>query len=321
MRENVEEMLRMGQQKKIFSQAVLAIKREGKLKLITVGDSQLGQASRFDLASLTKIVGTLMGVLKLLSAAQITLETKLVSIFPELTAPEWAPVTIKHLLTHTSGLISSFKFYHLTNKPTLFEGLARILPGAQGTVVYSDLNFMWLGLVVEAVSGENLATFLTRRVFRPLGMNDTSFSPESAIPTREKGRPDDHNASYFGVPVGHAGLFSSATDLLKFADYWLNPPSSTVVDASWLAASIKVQTPSGQPPRGLGWVLPGNPESFFDDFGSSAYGHTGYTGTSILVVPQRKLSIVLLTDRTRLGVDQRFPQLRRELHSLLAAEL
>ncbi|MFD1392433.1 serine hydrolase domain-containing protein [Lacticaseibacillus jixianensis] len=317
MTDEILTLLQTGQHQQLFSQAVLAIQQTGRLTVRTVGDVQLGMATRFDLASLTKITGTLMGILHLLSTGQLHLETKLTTLFPALTDPAWAPVTIKHLLTHTSGLQSSFKFYRLNERLTVFDSLARVLPGTQGTVCYSDLNFMWLGLVIQAASGEALAPFLRCEVFAPLQMTNTSFSAEGAVPTRAAGKPDDGNASFFEAPVGHAGLFSSATDLIRFAEYWL-APTAALVSPVWLHASVQVQTPLGQPPRGFGWVLPGNPESFFNDFGPTAFGHTGYTGTSLLIVPAQQLAVVLLTDRTRFGTDQRFPDFRRAFHHQLA---
>lgn len=320
--EDIKQALQAGQQAGLFTQAVLAVHQGSRQLVQTVGAPTLSLQTRFDLASLTKITGTLMGVLHLLTTGQLTLATPLPALFPALSGPQWAGVTIDRLLTHTSGLVASVKFYQ-RRVPSLLAGLAAVPPTTPGRVVYSDLNFMWLGLVIEAVSGEKLGPYLQRTVFAPLGMTATGFDPTAAIPTRVSGRPDDHNASYFKLPVGHAGLFSSAADLLRFGQAWL--PEATladqVVSPRWRQASVARQTPPGLPPRGLGWVLPGNPESFFDAFGPSAFGHTGYTGTSLLVVPERALVVVLLTDRTHCGVDQRFPAFRRTFHDVLARRL
>lgn len=320
MDNNIEllRQLQSGIDSNIFSAAYLQIKVDNRL-IFSSGVSEdpsivVDADSRFDLASLTKIVCTLMSVLKLLSDQQLSLENSLSDIFPELNRSPWQQISVKSLLTHTSGFQPSAHLADIGFK-TPFECIETIMPIQEinQSVIYSDLNFIWLGLIVEQVSGKKLSEFAQSNIFDALKMDQTSFSGHSAIPTRYNGLPDDSNARYFKTPVGHAGLFSSIVDLQKFVDFWLTR-NFDILPVDIMDQATTIQTGKLINPRGFGWVLQQNDFGFFRDFSSDAYGHTGYTGTSLMIDPLHRTTVILLTNRTICGTDMAFVDFRKQIH-------
>jgi CubicO group peptidase (beta-lactamase class C family) len=291
----------------------------------------------YDLASLTKVVATTPLVLQAAAEGRLALDDPLPRHVPE--SPH-AGVTVRHLLTHTSGLPAWIPFYLETCG---YEAIVRRaattpLESAPGTrVVYSDLGFILLGEVVRRALGAPLDTLARARVFEPLGMVDTGYRPapdarERVAPTEdgtaieqamagEAGRRHtwrrtliwsevhDSNAHAMGGVSGHAGVFGTAGDLLEYARMWLADgrcPTARLIPSSLASAATSRQTGprAGAAPRGLGWALAGPHAWWGDCLSDRAYGHTGFTGTAIVIDPAHQLAIVLLANAVHLGRDR-----------------
>jgi CubicO group peptidase (beta-lactamase class C family) len=290
----------------------------------------------FDLASLTKVVATTTTVLTLVSADRLALGDPVIRYLPGFTACREGPVTIRHLLTHTSGLPDTRKFYQwcASREDLLQDLLATSLEAPPGIrVAYSDLGFIALGEIVAAVTGEPLDAAVRRLVTGPLGMSRTEFTPSgpperfAATERRADGTPwtgvvHDENARLMGGVAGHAGLFSTAADLAAFTGWWVSDTDGPV------AAPLRREAESCQTVglggcRALGWVSAGDR---FDILGGhwppSAVSHSGFTGTSLALDPVSGVWTVLLTNGVHFGRDATAVKaLRRDVHAAVAAAL
>jgi len=269
----------------------------------------------WDLASLTKVVNTTSAVLQLVGRGRVALDTPVVRYLPDWTAPGAERVTVRQLLSHHAGLPAWRALYKEADTP---DDAARLVlatpldtvPGVR--FVYSDLGFILLGRLVERVSGEALAAYGPSHVFGPAGMRETRFLPPSSwrarvAPTEQdpwrqrklRGEVHDENAARFGGVAGHAGLFSTAHDLTRFARLYLNHGALDgvrVFDSATVAAFTRVQDTTVSR-RALGWETPTGRNSAGQRLSSLAFGHTGFTGTSLWMDPQRNLFVLLLTNR------------------------
>lgn len=293
----------------------------------------------FDLASLTKVVTTTT-VLALAGAGQLGLDDPAARYLPGFTALRDGPVTIRHLLAHTSGLPDTRKFYQwCSSREELLRDLfATPLQAPPGTrVTYSDLGFLALGEIVAAIAGEPLDAAVRELVTAPLGMTSTGYAPladtdRAAAPDqfaaterRADGTPwqgvvHDENARLMGGVAGHAGLFSVAADLAAFCSWWVGGAGVPV------PATLRREAESGQTAglggsRGLGWVRGGDR---FDILGgswpASAVSHTGFTGTSLALDSPSGAWAVLLTNSVHFGRDATAVKaLRRDFHAAVAA--
>jgi len=301
----------------------------------------------FDLASLTKVCATLPALLALIDDGELLLSDPVARFIPAFDDPIKRGVTIRHLLTHTSGLPAGEPLHLLANAQEAWTRLPMIpLLEPQGKkVVYSDIGFLLLGQIVEAVSGQPLQRYVHERIFTSLEMKSTGYRPidpqsscaqepayppgiaatevqsESGIATC--GRVHDENAYALGGVAGHAGLFSDARDLVRYIQMWLGcvqegVPSVLSSAVRRLATDCHTDGLNGQ--RGLGWCLRGDS---YDHMGDSlsryAFGHTGFTGTSLTMDPQTGLWMVLLTNRVHYGRECDPSRLRRRLHNRLAS--
>jgi CubicO group peptidase (beta-lactamase class C family) len=263
----------------------------------------------YDLASLTKVVGLTTMCMMLVAEGKLDLDAPVQRYVPAFRGAGKEHVTIRHLLTHSSGLPAWRPLY--TEATTRATALALVdttpLAAEPGrTMVYSDLGAIVLTQAVEAITGERLDQLLDRRLFRPLGMTSTRYLPPSEwrdriAPTERSqdgtiilGTVHDENAWKLGGVSGHAGLFSTAPDLARFATWLLR---------AWHRDSLPVRaftrrqdTPAGSS-RALGWDTPSENSSAGTRLGPNAFGHTGFTGTSIWMDPDRDLFIILLTNR------------------------
>ena len=269
----------------------------------------------YDLASLTKIVATSSLMLRLVDQGRVALDTPVVRYLPEWHGPRVSDITIRQLLTHSSGLASWRPFYkEAVDKADARAQLMLVGPDAPpGTrFLYSDMNFMLLGMVAERLTGMTLDSAFTMMVAKPLQLTDTRFLPDSSLrariaptefdPWRQRqlrGEVHDENASRFGGVSGHAGLFSTANDLSRVARMWLN---GGTLDAVRLASAQTVATFTRAQDtllskRALGWETPNGTNSAGHRLSPRAFGHTGFTGTSMWIDPTRDLFVILLTNR------------------------
>jgi serine-type D-Ala-D-Ala carboxypeptidase len=268
----------------------------------------------WDLASLTKVVGTTMALAQLVDRGLVEIYAPVQRYVPDWTGPGRERVRVWHLLTHTSGLPSFRPYDRQTQDP---DSLARLLfntgleraPG--DSMVYSDIGAFMMGEVVERVSGQRLDAYLEANVFRPLRLGETMFNPPESLwprvaPTEidtlrgglVRGKVHDERAYYLGGVAAHAGLFGSAADLARVATMLLRGGTMDgrlIVRATTLR-SFTAYADSGRSNRGLGWQKAPAPWSAAG-MSSRAYGHTGFTGTSIAVDPALDLYVVLLSNR------------------------
>lgn len=277
------------------------------------GGEVVTEGTFFDLASLSKVVGTLPSVLVLLEKGQLRLDDTLQRFFSQagwFQTPSLGETTIRQLLTHTSGLPAWRPLF--AEVGTRLTALGSILqtPLVQpvGEVVYSDLGFMLLGAVIERVSGLRLDTFAREHVFRPLGMEATDYGVSDGVSVAAtedcgwrgrllQGEVHDENAFVFEGVAGHAGLFGTAGDLARYAQAWLRL-EAPFASPSWLREAIEEQAlGAGGVRRGLGWQLAGTGSSAGHHASAAAYGHTGFTGTTLWLDPGKDRFGVLLTNR------------------------
>jgi len=266
----------------------------------------------YDVASLSKVVGTTTAIMILYDENKIRLDDPIVSYIPTFGGGDKDKVTVRQLLTHTSGLPAGRDIWRIAQTP--LEARALVLstplegrPGAQ--YIYSDLGADVLGLLVEVVSGEPLDKFLTRRVFDPLGMNETMYRPADSLryriaPTEVtpprgyplRGEVHDENAYALGGVAGHAGLFSTAADLSVFAQMMLNGGEYNGVQII-SKQTVDLFTSRAFGHRALGWDTAEGDYGSGRYLGPTAYGHTGFTGTSLWIDPEREMFVILLTNR------------------------
>lgn len=266
----------------------------------------------YDLASLTKVVGTTTAAMILYDEGRLDLNAPVSQYIPAFSGGMKDSVTIRELLTHHSGLPAGLNLWRLTRSPSEAKNavLATQLICRPGQCfLYSDLGADVMGFVIEAITGQGLDTFLHERVFQPLGMNDTNFRPADSLqyriaPTEVtpprgyplRGEVHDENAYALGGVAGHAGLFSSASDLAVFAQMLLNKGEINGVRLiSDSTISLFTRRTAGT--RALGWDTADGEGSSGSFLSERAFGHTGYTGTSMWIDPDREMFVILLTNR------------------------
>jgi len=268
--------------------------------------------SIYDIASLTKVVGTTSALMILYDEGKIALDAPVSRYLPEFSGGEKDLVTIRLLLTHRSGLPAGRDLWRVTHDPAEARRLVLATPLSYHPgqyYEYSDLGADVLGMIVEAVSGQRLDVFLRERLFEPLGMNDTEFHPSASLRDRIapteiapprgypiRGEVHDENAFAMGGVAGHAGLFSTASDLSIFAQMMLNGGTYNGVRViSEPTVSLFTKRTAGH--RALGWDTANGDYGAGQYLTDRAYGHTGYTGTSMWIDPDREMFVILLTNR------------------------
>jgi CubicO group peptidase (beta-lactamase class C family) len=284
----------------------------GRLSWARGSAQVVAERTIYDLASLTKVVATTTAVMILFDEGKIRLDDPVSRYIPEFSGGEKDNVTIRHLLEHRSGLPAGRDLWRLARTPEEARGavIATPLVCAPGRCIeYSDLGADMLGFVVEAAAGETLDKFLATRVWEPLGMTDTFFRPADSLRSRIaptevspprgyplQGEVHDENAFALGGVAGHAGLFSTAADLAVFAQMMLDGGeyngTRLVADST-----VALFTRRAAGSRALGWDTCANKGSCGNYLGERAYGHTGFTGTSLWIDPDRDMFVVLLTNR------------------------
>lgn len=270
------------------------------------------QSSIYDLASLTKVVGTTTALMILFDDGKIQLDDPVNKFVPDFIGGDKGLVTIRMLLEHRSGMPAGRDIWRVASSPAdarraVIETPLVFRPNQY--YEYSDLGADLLGFVVEGASGKPLDQFLRERVFQPLGMVNTDFRPSDTLRARIaptevnpprgyplRGEVHDENAYALGGVAGHAGLFSTAADLSVFAQMMLNggefEGKRLIADST---VSLFTKRASGT--RALGWDTCGGHGSCGKYLSDRAYGHTGFTGTSLWIDPDRAMFVILLTNR------------------------
>jgi len=280
------------------------------------------ESTLYDLASVTKVMATTPALMLLVERGRVRLDAPVATYLPELQGTGTAGVTVRQLLTHTSGLradipdpeLKALRDSAAVMRRVLAEA-PRVAPGTR--VIYSDLNAILLGAVVQRVTGEPLDVFAARELFSPLGLGATMFRPPASFRPRIaptgvwRGHPiagvvSDGSAFKLRGVSGNAGLFASAMDVARFAQFMLRegalPDGRRLLkpETVRLFTSKSADFRHGSEARALGWqALPTGERvsSAGTLFGPRSYGHTGWTGTSLWIDPDRDLFVVLLTNR------------------------
>jgi len=268
----------------------------------------------FDLASLTKPIATATCVMKLVTDGRLKLTDRVSQHLAEFTSEGKDAITVEQLLIHQGGLIAdnSIKDYQL-GPETAWQRIAALkLSAPVGTkFIYSDVSFIVLGELVRRVSGQSLDQFAQQVIFKPLGMNETGYRPaeplrQRAAPTEWrneqwiKGEVHDPRAHLLGGVAGHAGLFSTAEDLARYAAMMANQGEYSGVrvlsETAWREMTTARMVSSGQ--RGLGWDMQtGYSTNRGTSMSERAFGHGGFTGTALWVDPRTKLFVIFLSNR------------------------
>jgi len=298
----------------------------------------------FDIASLTKVVGTTTSIMLLVDRGLLKVDDPVAKYIGGFDDPYKRSITIRHLLTHTAGLYEWYPLYYRCRNKfeayKLIEELPLKYPVGAGRH-YSDLGFIILGEIIEKISGMPLQQFVEQNIFKPLGMEHTTYNPlrskkftkiaatgpgnlyenrmvhDSTLGFKidyidpdswngwrtyvSRGEVDDGNAWYANEGVsGHAGLFSTVDDLQKIVDMLMN--KGKVGNTQFISAkTIEMFLSKDEFKNGLGWVMD-NTSSYMKNAPAGSFGHTGFTGTSIVAIPSSQTSIILLINRENMGL-------------------
>jgi len=318
----LDSLLAAAEAQRVAPALALAVGRHGRLvyaatrgRLTYEADAPpVTDSTLFDLASLTKVLATTPLAMQFEEVGLLDLDAPLERWLPELRDPSKRLLTPRLLLTHRAGFEAFAPLYRTLRGRAAYlaEIDRRPLVYPPGTrTLYSDWSFVLLGFVLERIGGAPLDDLFARRIAAPLGLRDTRFHPPAAWRSRIApteidaarggliwGEVHDPNAWALGGVAGHAGLFGSLRDLVILAQTFLQHGrfgGATLVRPETLARWTAPQFPDAS--RALGWDTPAGESSAGRFFGPRSFGHTGFTGTSLWIDPQKDLFIVLLTNR------------------------
>ncbi len=318
----IDRVIKKGMTAGGFPGAAVVIGRRGAA-VVRRGYGRLGWTSSsgdvdadrtiYDLASLTKVIGTTTAVMILFDEGKIALEDPVSKFVPAFVGGDKSRVTVRMLLEHRSGLPAGRDLWRIANTPAdaKFAVVTTDLVCKPGDCyIYSDLGADLLAWVAETAAGEPIDQLLRARVFEPLGMTSTMYRPDVSLASRVaptevtpprgyplRGEVHDENAFALGGIAGHAGLFSTASDVSVFAQMMIN---SGVYEGTRIIAdsTVRLFTRRATGTRALGWDTCATEHGGCGQFFSErSFGHTGYTGTSLWIDPDRELFVVLLTNR------------------------
>ncbi len=318
----IDEIVQDGLQREQMPGCVVLVGRRGKIALLKAyGDRQrkpeqvaMTTDTVFDMASITKPVATATSVMRLVEEGLLALNDPIAKHIPEFAANGKEAITVEQLLVHQGGLIpdNSLKDYQEGPEVSMQKIYALkpyVTPGTR--FVYTDVGFIVLAELVKRISGKNVHEYSQEMLFQPLGMSETTYLPspelrQRAAPTEQRdgewmrGEVHDPRAYLLGGIAGHAGLFSTAKDLARFAEMLRRGGEYSgvrVLQPETIALMTSpVQVSSGQ--RGRGWdIRTGYSSNRGDLFSSRAFGHGGFTGTTFWVDPDLELFVIFLSNR------------------------
>ena len=296
----------------------------------------------FDIASITKVIATTSGIMKLYDNGQLHLDKKVVDYIPEFKGTKKkyqkikSNITIKDLLTHSSGL-PAFKPYHLINGnvETKFDSIYNTelisIPG--DSIIYSDIGLILLGKVIETITGTSLDIYIDSLIFSPLGMGTTFYNPpiqkkHRIVPTEIDGKGNlikgivhDENARSLNGVAGHAGLFSTVKDLSIFSQMMLNKGIygwTRIFKLETVELFTNKILINSNNYHAMGWDSPIGKSSGGVYLSESSFGHTGFTGTSLWIDPEYKIIVVLLSNAVhpnRKNKNPKYYNWRQKIHS------
>lgn len=355
----VAELLQNGVANRVFPGAALAVGYRRSLALLPAGRLSYAEDAApvaadtiYDLASLTKVVATTTMAMILKDRGRLELDRPVGRYLPEFlppfaeaAGPFWSArqeVTVRHLLAHTSGLPAYDRFFLRARKKShlIDEAVAVPLEEPPGRkTMYSDIGFILLGEILERIAREPLDAFCRREIFEPLAMSSTGFNPPAEwrpriAPTEQDeafrkrliwGEVQDENAWVMGGVAGHAGLFSAAGDLAAFSRMMLEEgqmAGRTLIRSETIREFLLPCPAQQGVPRALGWDKPSEPSSSGRYFSPASYGHLGFTGTSLWIDPEKRLFVILLTNRIHPSrANEAIRQFRPALHDAVVEAL
>jgi uncharacterized protein YbbC (DUF1343 family)/CubicO group peptidase (beta-lactamase class C family) len=290
----------------------------------------------FDIASLTKVVATISGMMKLFEQGKVRISDPVTAYLPEFQGGQ-SPITIGDLMTHFSGLRPDLDLEPPWSgyETGIRKALADKPAGPpEMKFVYSDINFILLGEIVHRLSGMPENEYVKQVLFDPLGMTETGYLPAAGLkpriaPTERlksgeilRGVVDDPTARFMGGVAGHAGVFSTADDLGKFCQMILDGGGGVFSPAT-IRKFTASATPAGQPVlHGLGWDIQSPYSGVRGElFPVGSFGHTGFTGTSIWIDPSSETWIVLLTNSIHPQLRKAITPLRGKIATIVAASI
>lgn len=336
--------------RKAFPSATLLIWQNGKILLhesfgrlaYDIASRKTDTLTLYDLASLTKPLSVTLSLMKFHSEGKIQLTDSLKQFIPEAANGGKENLTLQNLLLHQSGLIAFRRYYDCCSTET--QALAKIYsdtlvkPIGEKTI-YSDLNFVLLGKVVEKISGSSLSDHFTETFAKPMGLKNLMFLPPDSLSYRiaptetdtlwkfSRPRPKVHDptAAILGGISGNAGLFGNASDILKLLSPILKNGTSDSIQF-FTPATIEIFTTKDPRHNGraLGWDMRGESEkpSTGKYFSMKTFGHTGFTGTSVWIDPTRNLCVIFLTNRVYpTSQNRQILSVRRALHDAIIEDL
>ena len=337
-----------------FPGIVVLVRKDGsKIFSIVRGQRQLSPVSRmmtsdtiFDLASLTKSLATTVTALSLFEEEGISPMDIVGKFIPEI-ADETAGITLHQLFTHTSGLPSIPEIFKLfpceddidreKSLNHLFSLTPIVKPGKE--VIYSCTGYILLTLILERITGSTLPELFTRLVIEPGGIHGLLFNPSSSntpIAATEycswrkrwlKGEVHDENSFCLNGSGGNAGLFGTASAIMELLGLFSNGGflnGNKILSKESIRLMTSNQTPGLSPKRAYGFLMQDEGTMAGQDFGSGAFGHTGFTGTSVWVDRERKLEFVILTNRVHLGRETNSDKIisfRKKIHSVIMEDI
>jgi uncharacterized protein YbbC (DUF1343 family)/CubicO group peptidase (beta-lactamase class C family) len=311
-------------------------KAYGKRALVPAVEDMTGDTI-FDAASLTKVCATTPAMMLLIQRGQVKLDAPVATYIPEFTGDGRDAITVRELMTHTSGLppdIETKTDWHGEETAIKMACAAKLMTPPGTVERYSDINFFLCGEIVQRVSGLPLETFVAREIYRPLRMKDTGYLPPASklgriAPTEVvdghpwRGMVHDPTARHMGGVAGHAGLFITAPDMARYARMLLNGGTLDGVRI-FAPETVRLMTSVQTPPaisarRGLGWDIDSpysGPRGNLFPLGS--YGHTGWTGGSLWIDPFSKTFVIFLSNRNHPTEAGNVLPLRHKLGTLAA---
>lgn len=349
----------------VFPGAVLFIRLRGQVAFhqafghaaLLPSPEPAGTETIYDLASLTKPLATTTAVLTLVQDGRLALEDVVGKHVPECAGRAIGDATVRHLLTHSSGLPGWRPFYER------IAGEDRRVPGFLGSdaararmlaliaeepleyptgthSVYSDLGFILLGLLIERASGHTLAAYCRESVFGPMRASLMFLGPrgdrvpdlQRIAPTEQdpwrgrllRGEVHDENAFAMGGVAGHAGLFGAASAVSLITGQWLDSYAGRggLLPTDLVRKFVAKQDQIAESSWALGWDTPSAPSSSGSRFAAASFGHLGYTGTSIWIDPLSELEVILLSNRVHpTRTNDAIRQFRPVIHDLICKEL
>jgi CubicO group peptidase (beta-lactamase class C family) len=342
--------------------AVVLVARQGRIayfkafgnRSVLPAAESMTEDTIFDMSSLTKVMATAPSIMLLVENGMLRLADKVKRYLPNFTGGGKDNITVSQLLTHYSGLPADFNLSRQWSGYTaaleeLYKTKTDSEPGED--FLYSDINFIALGEIVHAVSGETLDAYAKEHIYAPLGMTETFFQPPAKLigriaPTESRrntlhylkgessdeslnrilrGEVHDPTAWRMGCVAGHAGLFSTARDLAIYAQMLLDHgvyEGKRILSSRSVQAMTSPQSPSNSlQVRGYGWDIDSIYSSPRGDIFKTGYGHTGFTGTSLWVHPPTDTCIILLSNRVHPGGGKDINHLRAVIANIVATAI